>query len=125
VFGKFKLGSTPWNKGKKGLRLSPDTEYKADGTNTGELHPSWKGGVQTPKNDCAYLWESTGKRKRRPRLIFEEFYGQIPEGHVIVHIDGDKNNDDPLNLMSLSRADNLKRNIEIMEDKLNFKNEIL
>ena len=38
---RFPKGSTPWNKGKKGIHLSPDTEFKKGRKD--ERHPGWKG----------------------------------------------------------------------------------
>lgn len=38
------------------------------------------------------------------RLIYEECYGTIPEGFCIHHIDGDKENNSPGNLMLLSKS---------------------
>lgn len=43
--------------------------------------------------------------KRWHRVIFESFYGPIPKGCVIHHIDGDKTNNCILNLQLLTRAD--------------------
>lgn len=108
--GNFKKGNIPWNKGKKGFNPSPETQFKSGDNHTGENHVSWKGGVQIIKNDCAYLWTGTNKRVRRPRKIYEENFGTIPEGYVIIHIDGDRYNDDPSNLKAISRSENLKRN---------------
>ena len=108
--GQFKKGITPWNKGKSGFNPSPETQFKSGEDHTGENHVSWKGGVQIIKNDCAYLWTGTNKRSRRPRLIYEENIGPIPDGYVVIHKDGNRYNDDPLNLMAISRADNLRRN---------------
>jgi hypothetical protein len=108
--GRFKKGSTPWNKGKKDFRPSPETEFKSGENHTGDKHPSWKGGVQKFKNDCAYIWTGNGKRVRRPRAIYEANFGPIPKGFVIVHKDGNKDNDHPLNLEAISRAENMKRN---------------
>ncbi len=107
---KFKKGHIAWNKGIKGIRLSPNSEFKADGTNTGSQHKSWTGGVQKMSNDCVYLWMGTNHRERRPRVIYEKTIGKIPDGYVIIHLDNDKTNDNPENLSAISRADNLKRN---------------
>lgn len=107
----FKKGHIPYNKGMKRGSVAPDTEFK-EGVTTGENHPSWKGGVQKPKDDCAYLWDGTNKRVRRPRQIYEEHHGKIPKGYVIWHIDGDKKNDDISNLEAISRAEMMKRNFK-------------
>lgn len=38
------------------------------------------------------------------RLIYEENFGSIPEGFICHHIDGNKENNDPQNLMLLSKS---------------------
>ena len=108
--GQFIKGLIPWNKNKKDFRPSPETEFKAGPEHTGEKHPSWKGGEQFSKSDCVHVWTGNKQRKRRPRLIWEEQNGPIPEGHVVYHIDGNKNNDDISNLEVISRAELVKRN---------------
>jgi hypothetical protein len=107
--GTFRKGSVPWNKGKKGIHLSKGSEFKK-GELVGVKHPSCNGVEQVDKHDCVYLWSGANKRSRRPRLVYEENFGPIPEGYVIIHIDGNRYNDDPSNLMAISRAENLKRN---------------
>ena len=44
----FKQGIIPWNKNKKGIHLSKQTEFKK-GQMTGKNNVNWKGGI-TPKN---------------------------------------------------------------------------
>lgn len=107
--GTFVKGLKPWNKGMKGLRVSPHSEFKV-GELVGEAHPSWKGGVQKPVNDCAYLWDGANKRIRRPRAIWEQHNGTLPEGYVIIHLDRDKYNDDISNLKAISRKELLEIN---------------
>lgn len=113
--GQFSKGLIPWNKGKKGVNGKSDTIFTKGDHHTGENHICWSGGVQVMKKDCAYLWNGTGKRARRPRVVYEETFGPIPEGHVIIHIDGDRYNDDPNNLEAISRLENLRRNNKKMD----------
>lgn len=99
----FKKGHISWNKGLKGIHLSPDTEFKK-GQFTGENHPSWKGGEQNIKNDCVYLYDGVNKRIRRPKKIYEDKHGVIPKGWVLYHLDQDKHNDNIDNLIAMPRA---------------------
>lgn len=107
--GCFKKGHVAWNKGMKGFNPSPETTFK-EGELVGAEHPSWTGGEQVMKSDCTYLWDGCNKRVRRPRKIYEQHYGKIPDGYVVIHKDGDRYNDTPENLLAISRAENLKRN---------------
>jgi hypothetical protein len=111
--GQFTNGFTPWNKNLKGFRPSKETEFKT-GELIGDTHPSWKGGVQVTKKDCTYLWAGANKRVRRPRVIWESYYGPVPDKMVIIHVDGNRYNDDINNLKAITRAEllffNSKRN---------------
>jgi hypothetical protein len=108
--GRFLKGIKAWNKEKKDFRPSKSTEFSSGEHHTGHKHPSWKGGVQKNKHDCVYVWDGTNKRKRRPRVVWENYNGELPKGYVIYHIDGDKNNDHISNLEAITRAELLKRN---------------
>ena len=107
--GKFKKHHIPFNKGMRGIHLSPRTEFKK-GINTGKAHPSWKGGIQQNKNDCVYLYKGVGKRVRRPVAVWTEHRGSVPVGFVVYHIDGNKNNDCINNLTIVSRSELIKLN---------------
>ena len=107
--GRFDKTNEPWNKGLKGFCPSPDTMFK-EGQYHGENHPSWKGGIQMPQNDCAHQYIGIGKRVRRPRAVYEQHHGEIPSGYVIIHIDGNKYNDSIENLKAVSRGELLKMN---------------
>jgi hypothetical protein len=106
---KFKKGHKPWNSGLKGLHLSPDTEFKK-GVTTMENHPSWKGGEQHFKHDCAYINIGTNKRIRRPKKVYEYTHGTIPKGWIIYHLNGDRYNDSLENLIAIPRAVLIKIN---------------
>lgn len=108
--GKFVTGIEPWNKGLKGFNPSPETQFKSGDEHTGKNHPSWNGGIQTIKNDCVHVWVGNGVRQRRPKMIWEQHYGKMPDGFVIYHKDGNKHNDQIDNLEAISRSELLKRN---------------
>ena len=85
------------------------TTFKV-GDNVLEKHPSWKGGIQYNRNDCAYVVTGTNKRMRRPRYEWEKHYGPIPDGYIVWHIDGNKKNDDIGNLELITRGECAIRN---------------
>jgi hypothetical protein len=101
-------GQIPWNKGLKGFRPSPATEFKAGGKD----HCCWKGGVQHNQNDCIYLQDPNTPyvRVRRPRAVWEGAHGKLPQGMVVIHLDGDRYNDALENLKAITRAENMARN---------------
>ena len=74
-------------------------------------HPQWKGGIQFSERDGFYVAVGKGKRIPLARKIFEDFSGElVPKGSVVVHKDGDKFNNSPLNLECVSRAELMRRN---------------
>lgn len=109
IKGTFEKGHVPYNKGMKGIHLSPKTEFKV-GQYVGKSHPSWKGGIQKNKNDCVYLYTGNKKRVRRPVAVWEQHRGKVPIGFVVYHIDGNKDNDCINNLTIVSRRDLIKIN---------------
>ena len=116
--GKFKKGNhsgflfTPENrKGNqcaKGNKPNKTTFQK--GNMEMEKHPCWKGGVQVSKRDGVILNIGNHKRIRRARYVFELEYGEIPKGFVVIHKDGNRDNDNIENLEAISRKENLIRN---------------
>jgi hypothetical protein len=96
-------GKVAWNKGLKGIHLSPKSEFKK-GQFTGSQHPSWKGGEQINANDCVYIYAGANKRIRRPRKVYEDAHGEIPKGWILYHIDKDMHNDSLDNLIAIPRA---------------------
>ena len=98
-----------WNKGLKGLHLSPKTEIKPNAW-VGSSHPSWKGGIQKNKNDCVYIYKSKYKRVRRPVAVWEAYRGVVPKGFCVVYKNGLAHDDCIDNLCIISRRDLLKLN---------------
>lgn len=109
--GRFPPGANPWNKGKKGIHLSPDTEFKK-----GRRSENWLpvGSVTTrvDKQGNTRAWVKVAEPNRwRERAIvnWESFYGRpVPKGKVIHHKDRDTLNDAPANLQALTRAQHIK-----------------
>ena len=56
------------------------------------------------------------KGKLLHRLIYEEVYGSIPKGYTIHHIDGDKTNNNPSNLMLLTKSNQHKLHFNMVNN---------
>lgn len=57
------------------------------------------------RNDGYYqITNGTHKGQLLHRLIYEDTYGPIPKGFQIHHIDGNKENNNPTNLMILTKS---------------------
>jgi len=63
-------------------------------------------GVNYKKYYHGYYMSGHGKRLHR--AVWEDNYGTIPEGHDIHHLDGDKENNDPSNLVPASSGEYVK-----------------
>lgn len=108
--GSFQAGHAPWNTGLKGLRLSPTTEFKK-GQIRGRAARRWRAvgtivihTVRKKGRVHRSRWikvRETGPVHRRyeplARYMYARQIGPIPEGHVVVHADGNTLNDSPDN----------------------------
>lgn len=63
---RFGKGHIPWNKGLKGIHLSPTSEFKR-GDTTKEKNVNWKGGI-TPLNTA---FRMTWEYKQWRKAVFE------------------------------------------------------
>ena len=127
---QFRKGHVPWTKGRKGLRLSPATEFKpgcmrgaaarkyvAIGTITTRYDKPpkrFRTGLgrprktQAPRKQRRYIKiADDGPTARRfmayARYVYEQARGPVPEGHRVVHLDGDTMNDELSNLKAVPR----------------------
>lgn len=122
--GKFAKGVSPWNAGKKGLRLSPGSEFRA-----GHKPSTWLpiGSYRQAIKDGEVTWlvkvsdrdperaDAANSRMRdwRPvhRLVYETEVAPIPPGHTVILIDGNPDHCmDPGNLACVSRAELVRLN---------------
>jgi predicted DNA-binding protein YlxM (UPF0122 family) len=57
----------------------------------GEKHPNWKGGIYiNPHNGYCYFNTAKNRKKLVHRVIWEQYFGKIPEGYEIHHKNGNK-----------------------------------
>lgn len=108
--GQFKPGDTPWNKGKKGIHLSPETEFK-EGEKPANHVPVGTVRIRefsrSGKKRAFVKVAEPNVWRSRARVVWEKHHGGIPKGKVIHHIDRDTLNDSIENLEAISRAKHL------------------
>ena len=122
--GKYRLGVSPANKGKKW-----DEYMSKEGQEKSRLTTFKKGNI--PKNHKPIGYERVNVDgyveikvaepnvfKLKHRVIYENIYGKIPDNHNVVFADGNKLNLDPDNLILVSKSEML-----IMNNNKLFMNE--
>lgn len=120
--GRFEKGETPYTKGRpwdewmspEGREASSRTLY--GGGRRGCADEMWRPvGTETLRSD-GYVWVKVNddgpdargclndRWRLRSHVVWEREHGPVPEGHVIVHVDGDPANDDPANLECVPKS---------------------
>lgn len=113
---RFRKGHEPHNKGKKMPRevyekVRPTMFRKgnvpANHKGVGAHTVSGEGYLLRKVQEHGAQWE---RWKPVHRLVWEEHNGPVPEGKILIFLDGDKGNCDIGNLALVSRAENLELN---------------
>lgn len=115
------------SKANKGRKLSLEHRKKLSIANKGEKSHLWKGGISY--NPYSVDWGQTLKRSIRERDHYTCRVCHSPQGdqtHDVHHIDYDKKNCSPINLITLCRSCHMKTNFnrEKWKNYLNNKNKI-
>lgn len=112
--GKFIPGHTTWNKGFKGLSIGgEETQFKP-----GYLphNTKYDGCISVRKNQnksgsgYKYIRISVGNWKLYHRYLWEEKYGPIPKGYILVSKNGNTLNCDPENWLMITRKKHVRKN---------------
>ena len=101
----FKAGMTPWNKGMKGIHLSPATEFKKGMRSRNKL-PVGSETIRIDKNGRKRTYVKTrdpNTWKLRCVKVWEDCVGPIPTGLFLHHCDHDTTNDALENLCLTTR----------------------
>lgn len=114
----FKIGNEPWNKGLKGLHLSPDTEYKPGHENI-SLMPLSTVTIRIDKQKKRRRWiKMPDGWIEFAKIVWRIAHGPIPDGMLIHHKDRDTLNDDLDNLQLMNRAGHINEHrAEIMANR--------
>jgi hypothetical protein len=106
----FKPGLVPWNAGRKGIHLSPATEFKP-GRPDFDRKPLGHVSIRRRKKDCGpRAWVKVAEPNRwrlRAGLVWESVNGPIPVGKIIHHQNRDTLDDAIANLRCLTKAEHL------------------
>lgn len=118
--GCIKKGNVPFNKGKK---MSKEQYNKCKNTmfkkgNIPANHRPIGSERITVDGIVEIKIAEPNKWKAKARVIYEKEFGTIPEGYIIIYLDGNKQNLEPNNLKAISRKENLIMN----HNKLRYNN---
>lgn len=110
--GYFKKGNMPQNKGKK---MPPDVYAKAAPTmfKKGHMPHNHKpvGSERISKDGYLEVKIAEPKHwKQKQKIVWEEHYGPVPKGSVVIFLDGNKRNFDIENLRMVTRQELLYLN---------------
>lgn len=107
----FQKGNTPWNKNKKGIHLSPSTEFKK-GCKSNKKLPVGSITIRKRKNrnEPARAWIKISEPniwELRAVFVWKKHYGEVPKGSTVHHKDRNPLNDSINNLQVMTRAEHL------------------
>lgn len=110
--GCIKKGNVPFNKGKK---MSQEQYEKCKNTmfkkgNIPSNHRTVGSERITVDGFVEIKVAEPNKWKSKARIIYEQKFGKIPKGYIIIYLDGNKQNLELNNLKAISRKENLIMN---------------
>ena len=106
----FKPGMIPWNRGKKGYMGANATSF-VKGQEPPNKMPVGTMLTRFDKMGHERQWikvSEPDKWMQNSRYIYEKYCGELKKGMVIHHIDRNTMNDDPQNLLQLTKAEHLE-----------------
>lgn len=109
--GQFTKGNEPWNKGLKGIHLSPETQWKK-GCESNRKLPLGSVTIRHRKREAhPRAWVKVAEPnvwRERAKVEWERAYGPVPKGMVIHHKDRNPLNDSLENLQAMTRAEHAR-----------------
>jgi len=117
--GQFTKGGSPWNKGLKGIHLSPATQFRP-GQKSKKILPV--GSVRTRRRSRdgsprAFIKiANPNSWRERAIVVWEAAHGPVPRGWVVHHKDRNPLNDAIENLEAMSRSNHIaEHRSEVLE----------
>jgi hypothetical protein len=113
--GMFTEGKVPWNSGTKGVMKANATSFKPGNKAKNVEDKEWYDGAIVVVKDIKTNRCHKKIRIRAGHWIYlnrhnwEQNYGAIPKGNIIIFKDGDSMNCEAWNLECITRADKLER----------------
>lgn len=109
----FQPGQTPWNKGVKGMHLSPQTEFRAGVKSVkwipaGSMTIRLDKGSKTPRRWIKFKDDFLGGQKNwmeYAKWIWIQAHGAIQKGLCVHHVNNDSLDDRLENLMLVTRSE--------------------
>jgi hypothetical protein len=114
--GRFEKGKKAWNKGIKGLNLAGENGRKTQ-FKKGQAPVNYRPVGSERVNVDGYVEIKVmdpNKWKPKHRVVWEEFNGPIPKGHVVIFGDSNRLNFDIDNLILVTR----KQLVRLNQNKL-------
>jgi hypothetical protein len=92
----------------KGLKRTP--EQRKNYRRIGPNHNQWRGGVQVHQSGgYVYVYIAPRKHKLRSHVVVEEVIGRaVREEECVHHINGDRQDDRPENLMVMPKGEHIR-----------------
>ena len=110
--GQFQKGLVPWNKGLTGYSVALGRSHFKHGNRPPTWVPVGTERWTTPPKAKPDAPRYIKRKVAEPnvwrlvhRITWEQHYGPIPKGHIVVFKDGDSSNCDPANLACIPRSD--------------------
>lgn len=109
--GGYQKGSIPWNKGLKGIHMSPETEFKKGQKSINQLPV---GSIRIRKrynrNNAPKKWIKIAEPNKWVLLaakIWRDANGEIPKGYIIHHVNFNSLDDRLENLKLVTRSEHI------------------